>query len=201
MAPVVRFQGVPWFMKAAQVIDGQLSNFFDGHQIFSLFGADFTDKLKKIEDDKLAGPFIRAFLSALYATDQVNNPKWLQIAANWSPARSSVREVLHYGQMIKSGTFQMYDYEDSATNIKHYGTATPPQLDISKINQVPIAMFVGKNDSLATIKDCQWVKSQISSVVHYQEIDGFDHSSYMAAKDMSYFSSVMGLIEQYNPSN
>jgi hypothetical protein len=73
LAPVVRFQGVPWFMKAAQVIDGQLSYFFNSQQIYSLFGVDFTDKLKKIEANPLAGPFIRAFMSAVYATDSVNN--------------------------------------------------------------------------------------------------------------------------------
>lgn len=101
--------------------------------------------------------------------------------------------------MVKSGTFQMYDYDDSDSNMQQYGQPTPPQLDISHIHQVPIAMFVGKKDGLATPSDCQWVKSQISSVVHYNEIDDFEHGSFMVANDMSYFSEVMGLVQHYNP--
>ena len=61
---------------------------------------------------------------------------------------------MHYGQMMKSGKFQRFDYGDAETNQKHYQADTPPELDLSTIEKVPVAMFVGKKDTLATPEDC-----------------------------------------------
>ena len=55
-------------------------------------------------------------------------------------------------------------------------------------------MFVGEKDDIATPGDCQWAHSQIKSVVHYEEIPGFNHGSFSMAKDMSYMNKVLQLI-------
>jgi hypothetical protein len=52
---------------------------------------------------------------------------------------------------------------------------------------VPIALFAGKYDDLATVEDARWAKEQIQSkYLNYKEIDQFDHSSFLLGKDMSY---------------
>ena len=61
----------------------------------------------------------------------------------------------------------MYDFGDASKNMEFYGQATPPELDISHIHQVPIALFVGEQDPLANTVDNRWVRDQIRSVVHY----------------------------------
>ena len=57
------------------------------------------------------------------------------------------------------------------------GSAKPPRLQIENI-KVPIGMFVGKNDNIADTKDNRYVKSLLKTVKVYEELDGFDHSSF-----------------------
>ena len=92
----------------------------------------------------------------------------------------------------------MYDYEDVAKNTLYYGQSTPPELNISHINQVPIALFVGELDPLANPNDSRWVRSQIRSVVHYEELPNIDHGAFFTGKDLSYFDNGLELVNQYN---
>ena len=79
-----------------------------------------------------------------------------------------------------------------------YQQEKPPLIDLSKIAHVPIAMFVGKFDMLATTTDNRLLLPQLKSVVHYGEYD-LGHSSFMIAKDMSYFTEdVMRVINEHN---
>jgi len=56
-------------------------------------------------------------------------------------------------------------------------------------------MFVGKQDPLADPMDTEWVRDTIGKmVVHYEEINDFDHSSFTMANDMSYMGTVVSLI-------
>ena len=59
-------------------------------------------------------------------------------------------------------------------------------------------MFVGKQDALATPVDCQWAKEQLKNVVHYKELDDFDHSCFTTGKDMTYFDEAMEKIKEHN---
>ena len=124
-----------------------------------------------------------------------NNEKWQQVAGSWSPAKASTKQLWHYGQMMHTGKFQEFDYGDD--NISHYGKSTVPELSLSHVSRVPVAMFVGKQDPLANTGDCQWVRDQMHSVVHYQELDNADHGTFMGGKDMSFFSTVLDLIAQH----
>ena len=60
-------------------------------------------------------------------------------------------------------------------------------------------MFVGKNDYLGPPEMGKWTRDQINSTVHYQEIDQWDHWSFTAGKNMSYFEDVLALMSKYNP--
>lgn len=82
-------------------------------------------------------------------------------------------------------------------NTQVYGQQTPPQIDISVIKDIPIAIFVGQEDPLANPKDCEWVRKQLQSVVHYEVLADFDHSSFAVGKDMSYFARVLSLIRDH----
>lgn len=59
-----------------------------------------------------------------------------------------------------------------------YGQAIPPIIELSKIVNVPMALFVGKQDPLSNPAVGQWTKSHLNGVVHYEEIDKHDHSSF-----------------------
>ena len=82
--------------------------------------------------------------------------------------------------------------------MEKYGQETPPEIDISKIETVPICMFVGVQDQIVDVESNRWVKDQLKSLIFYKELE-HDHFSFQLAKDMSYFDEVIELIEKHNP--
>lgn len=67
-----------------------------------------------------------------------------------TPAGASTKTVIHFGQEVKSGRFQKYDYGSNG-NMALYNTTSPPDYDLSKV-QVPIGIFWAANDWLASPK-------------------------------------------------
>lgn len=91
-----------------------------------------------------------------------------------------------------------YDY-GKEENWLRYGSYTPPNLDISKIKDVPIALFVGKQDDLSTPEVGQWTKNKVKdNIVYYNEMDNHDHFSSAVAKDMSFMNDVIELLDGFN---
>ena len=100
-----------------------------------------------------------------------------------------MQSLEHYGQIINSKQFKLFDWGPQ-TNLIKYGQKTPPKIEVDKITEVPIAMFVGLQDSLGDDIDNRWLKDELesagSALVHYQQIDA-GHASFMVGKDMTYF--------------
>ena len=65
------------------------------------------------------------------------------------PSGTSLRCLLHYAQIINTERFQYFDF-GSSKNKEVYGNKYPPIIPIETIDKVPIAMFVGTQDGLAT---------------------------------------------------
>lgn len=82
------------------------------------------------------------------------------------PSGTSLRALNHYGQILNADKFQRMDY-GSSQNTKKYNQAKPPQIDLQNIQSVPIAMFVGTSDQLATVDDNRWAKTQLKTLKHY----------------------------------
>ena len=57
---------------------------------------------------------------------------------------------------MNSGKFRYFDY-GKRKNQEKYNRDSPPDIDISNIKDVPIALFVGKQDSIANIYDNRWL--------------------------------------------
>ena len=120
------------------------------------------------------------------------------------PAGASVQSLLHYAQIIKYKKFQLFDWGSKKLNREHYhGSDEPPQINLTEIATVPIAMFVGNQDDLGDPTDEEWARDQIkssptSNLVHYEEFDA-GHASFIIGKDMSYFDRAMTLVNKYNP--
>ena len=99
-----------------------------------------------------------------------------------------VKDVEHYGQVVKSQQFQYYDY-GAEHNQAIYNQDTPPLIPLSNIKDLPIGLFVGKTDELATVIDNQWLKEVLeenNSLGAYHEYE-FGHISFYLGKDLSYF--------------
>ena len=98
---------------------------------------------------------------------------------------------------MKTGKFRYFDYGKSQNRFL-YGHEEPPLIDLQEIQGVPVALFVGKQDSLGNVIDNRWVKDQLQdNAVHYEEIEA-SHASFVVGKDMSFFDRVIELVAVYN---
>lgn len=84
-----------------------------------------------------------------------------------------------------------------------YGSSTPPQIDMTKIPTVnpgvPIAFFVGAEDSLADPTDAKEAYDDVgTAAIHWEVIPNFDHGSFCMGVDMSYMNTVVSIVNQHN---
>lgn len=89
------------------------------------------------------------FLFAGFNSKQLNRTLLPDIMEN-TPAGSSIKQVLHYAQLINSGKFRMYDY-GIAQNLLKYGQMIPPDYDLSSVTP-PVYLHFSENDWLCAVK-------------------------------------------------
>ncbi|KAL3985211.1 alpha/beta hydrolase fold family protein [Acanthocheilonema viteae] len=94
---------------------------------------------------------------------------------------TSVMNMIHWVQMVQSGKMQAYNYGSVKQNQLHYGRDSPPIYNISSFN-VPIYLYWGKNDWLATVADIQNSLLSVlpkSSIKGKKEFKNYNHFDFM----------------------
>ncbi|XP_065172777.1 lipase 3-like [Atheta coriaria] len=127
--------------------------------------------------------------NALFALCGFNNKQFnatlLPIVMGHTPAGSSLRQVLHYAQLVNSGKFRQYDF-GLFGNHKKYGRLTPSNYNLKKITAA-VYLFYSHNDWLASETDVrklkqQLVNTQISKLV-LNTNNQFNHLDYLYGID------------------
>ncbi|KAL1502474.1 hypothetical protein ABEB36_007610 [Hypothenemus hampei] len=115
----------------------------------------------------------------------------------------SLKELMHYGQEIKSETFRQYDFGELG-NLIHYGTTQPPDYDAAKIT-APVAIYYGKNDYLAAIDDVEKLSNALPNKVdqYLVESDHFNHLDFICSRNVRtlLYDRVLGVINEKNVNN
>ena len=62
---------------------------------------------------------------------QFNDNERILMSESKFPAGSSVKQLLHFAQLIKDKEFKHYDYGSVNANFKEYREKTPPLIDLS----------------------------------------------------------------------
>ena len=75
----------------------------------------------------------------------------LPVIVGHLPAGASVKQMVHFGQIKKSGIFRQYDY-GYFENMKKYAHIKPPQYNLTKIT-APVYFYYSENDLLASVSD------------------------------------------------
>lgn len=114
------------------------------------------------------------------------------------PAGASAKQSLHFAQLIKSGKFQSFDYEEN--NIKKYRRATPPEFKLFNI-KAPIAIFYGTSDNLLAVEDAEKIISKLKNVVGKFKIEAWNHFDFIYASGDYYDINSKMLMVFKNASN
>jgi len=143
------------------------------------------------------------FLVTGFNAEQLD-PQLLPVILGHVPASTSTKQLIHYAQLIKSGTlflpgkFKQYDY-GIISNKNTYGTLNPPIYDLSKI-KVPVHLHYSKNDWLANVKDVEKLYSELGNPSGKTLVpdEKFNHVDYMWAKDVKklVYDKIISLMKQ-----
>lgn len=117
------------------------------------------------------------------------------------PAGGSHRQALHFRQSILNKTFQEYDFGPTE-NMRQYGHQEARDYDFTKIEGVPIALFCGKGDLLASPPNYLWLRDQLEehspdSMCFFKEYD-LGHMALIIPKVRDCFDDMVALLRKYN---
>ena len=94
-----------------------------------------------------------------------------------TPAGTSVKNICHFAQLVRTKTFQMYDY-GRLNNLVHYHSFNPPVYNINNI-QTPVTIVSGSSDWLSTPQEVRWTAAQLPGLVDIHEIEGYNHLDFI----------------------
>jgi len=117
------------------------------------------------------------FLIAGPDSTQLNTSR-VPVYVSHTPAGTSTNNVVHFGQMIKSGLMQMFDYGSKKKNKQHYNQDKPPVYDVTQM-QTPVALFYGSNDWLADPTDVQALIPKLKNLFSSNYLVGFNHLDFI----------------------
>lgn len=115
-----------------------------------------------------------------------------------------MKQFLHFAEIKMADTFEQFDYGEPEKNAAHYGEdheVHVPRIDLDKVGDkgVPIAMYAGKQDPLATVANAKRAQSEIgSAVIKLEEVENCNHASFHFG-DLSYLTGVIELVKEKNP--
>lgn len=127
------------------------------------------------------------------------NQTRLPVYLSHLPAGTSVQNMIHYCQTINSNKFQKFDYGREG-NLDHYGQSTPPEYSVANFT-MPVAIFVGGNDSLATPLDVLKLVSELPSVQYHKLVDYYNHLDFVWGEDAEtvIYPDVVEFFKKYVP--
>lgn len=112
----------------------------------------------------------------------INNSK-IDVFVSQTPAGTSVKNMMHWGQAIRKEAFRMYDY-GVIGNLKHYRRTLPPDYDLAQLT-VPTVLVTGDLDYLADPEDVKMLISKLPKNVLRQVINlpSYAHLDFTWAED------------------
>lgn len=79
-----------------------------------------------------------------------------------SPAGTSVRQFLHYVQLVRNHRFCQYDYGVFG-NMMKYKSKSPPAYKLKNVN-APVYLYYGQNDWMVSMRDVKKLKKVLPNI-------------------------------------
>ncbi|CAG5074854.1 Similar to Lip3: Lipase 3 (Drosophila melanogaster) [Cotesia congregata] len=101
------------------------------------------------------------------------------------PQGTSLKTILHYGQVFKNRRFQQYDYGKMINLIK-YNDMIPPEYPLNKIT-TPLIIYYARNDKLVTKNDVEMMLKKIPTAIAKEVPDDkFGHLDFIISKNIKH---------------
>ncbi|CAG7718831.1 unnamed protein product [Allacma fusca] len=161
--------------------------------LFSLGSGEFVSNIEWRQKLMIlvCSPFLFAFAACSLPLFVTYGFDYSQLDASitddiWGhyPQGTAVKVFVHYGQLINSGRFCMYDH-GIVKNRKIYNSDSPPDFPLENIS-APLVLMAGPNDQLATSKDLAILRSRLTGVNEtfiYVDYAEFNHNDFLLAID------------------
>lgn len=100
-----------------------------------------------------------------------------------APAGASMKQLLHYGQLIRSHHFSQYDY-GLHRNLHIYHHAVPPDYNLKHCT-AKVAIIYAEQDTTVAAEDIIRLPKELSNVVEIHRVDDdiFNHIDFVWATD------------------
>ncbi|XP_011695877.1 PREDICTED: lipase 3-like [Wasmannia auropunctata] len=137
-------------------------------------------------------------LIAGFGSDQLDK-SMLPLIFGHSPAGASVKQLIHFSQLILSGSFRKYDYGTKA-NLILYGSTQPPKYTLERV-KVPVAIFYSENDFITHRTDVQKLADNLPNVIQTEKIayEKFNHIDYLWGRDARtiLYNSIVTVLKKF----
>lgn len=107
----------------------------------------------------------------------------LPVVLGHTPAGASARQLVHYGQEVRSGHFRQYDY-GWIQNLMQYRRLTPPDYNLQNV-KTRVAIYYSSADSLAAAADVERLGKELPNLASIDLVphDSFNHIDFVWAID------------------
>jgi pimeloyl-ACP methyl ester carboxylesterase len=102
------------------------------------------------------------------------------------PSGTSLRTLQHFAESVRKKQFSPYE-----SDIPY---------DLNNIKNIPIALFVGKQDLLATVEDNRLLRSNLESngvIKFYKEYDDMGHLTFFLSDTNHHLDDMLEFLEMY----
>ncbi|XP_015266042.1 PREDICTED: lipase member M-like [Gekko japonicus] len=110
------------------------------------------------------------------------------------PDYTSVKQIIHWGQLIKTRETRYFDY--GSENIEKYNQTIPPLYRIEDIT-VPVAIWTGGQDWVSQPEEAEQLSSRLKNVIHFKYLPDWNQWDFIWGLDapQRMYSEILDLME------
>nr|XP_060623034.1 lipase member M-like [Anolis sagrei ordinatus] len=159
----------------------KIIKFFLGKRDFSLRSEIKRKFLNNICSNNIFKNFCSWSLSFLGGSDETNlNMSRIDVYMSHFPDSTSVQNLLHWGQIYKTGKFRAFDYGNG--NMEKYNQTEPPSYNLH-LMRVPTTVWFGEKDLFADPDNVKTLMCRLQNVVYENNLSNWTHFDFLWGLD------------------